>query len=229
MEKTTFNDIADSYDTIFKEFVAAHYTTKRARFIKKIFPDTRISILDVGCGTGSLLQALAAEGYNVKGVDNSAGMIKKALEKLPGMVTQADAICLPFPAGTFDLVITIVTLHHIAVKEKVRKVISEMARVAKHNGHLLIWEHNPMNPYWYLLMRRVPQDTGEERLIYPAEILRSFKNSSVIPVDIWKKGFVPDFIPACALSFFVMMEKGMEQIPGINVLLAHNVILGRKK
>ena len=32
-------------------------------------------------------------------------------------------------------------------------------------GRVLVWDHNPRNPYWGRLMARVPQDTGEERLI----------------------------------------------------------------
>ena len=40
-----------------------------------------------------------------------------------------------------------------------------MVRVARPGGRILVWDHNPRNPYWGRLMARVPQDTGEERLI----------------------------------------------------------------
>ena len=46
-----------------------------------------------------------------------------------------------------------------------------MLRVLRSGGHLLIWDHNPRNPYWNFLMKRVPQDCGEERLIHKNEIL----------------------------------------------------------
>ena len=38
-------------------------------------------------------------------------------------------------------------------------------------GRILVWDHNPRNPYWRMLMARVPQDTGEERLIPEDELL----------------------------------------------------------
>ena len=35
----------------------------------------------------------------------------------------------------------------------------------------MVWDHNPRNPYWPYLMKRVPQDIGEERLIGLEELL----------------------------------------------------------
>ena len=46
-----------------------------------------------------------------------------------------------------------------------------MARVSRPGGRIVIWDHNPRNPYWSLLMARVPQDTGEERLIGEQEVI----------------------------------------------------------
>ena len=72
---------------------------------------------------------------------------------------------LPFSADSFDVVLSVATFHHIAAPDAVRATLAEMTRVARPGGRILIWDHNPRNPYWARLMARVPQDTGEERLI----------------------------------------------------------------
>jgi hypothetical protein len=46
-----------------------------------------------------------------------------------------------------------------------------MGRVVRPAGYVLIWDHNPLNPYWPILMKRVPQDHGDERLVSVWELL----------------------------------------------------------
>jgi UDP-glucose 4-epimerase len=66
-------------------------------------------------------------------------------------------------------------MHHIAAPEAVRATLAEMVRVARPGGWVLVWDHNPRNPYWKLLMKRVPQDTGDERLIPERELLAGLR------------------------------------------------------
>ena len=49
--------------------------------------------------------------------------------------------------------------------------VREMGRVVKRGGFVVLWDHNPANPYWPILMKRVPQDSGDERLVPLAELL----------------------------------------------------------
>ena len=65
---------------------------------------------------------------------------------------------------------SVATFHHIADPGDVRVTLAEMVRVARPGGRILVWDHNPRNPYWGRLMARVPQDTGEERLIGEHEV-----------------------------------------------------------
>ncbi|MEX5635695.1 MULTISPECIES: class I SAM-dependent methyltransferase [Parafrankia] len=64
-------------------------------------------VLDVGCGTGSMVLLLASFGYEVVGVDASAPMLTQARRKADaaGLKVElhvADASSLPFPDGHFD-------------------------------------------------------------------------------------------------------------------------------
>ena len=70
-----------------------------------------------------------------------------------------------------------------------------MVRVTSPGGRVLVWDHNPRNPYWRLLMARVPQDTGEERLVGVRELVRGLADAGAEPVLVTQLGMVPDFTP----------------------------------
>lgn len=102
------------------------------------------SILDIGCGTGTL--AIAAKrrvgsAASVTGIDASPQMIararKKAL-KVGAEVTfaTADVENLPYAAGTFDVVLSTVMLHHLSEHARL-KCIGEVRRVLKPGGRFL--------------------------------------------------------------------------------------------
>ena len=82
---------------------------------------------------------------------------------------------LPFRDGSFDLALTVATLHHLETPLRVAFTIAEMGRVVRTGGFVLLWDHNPLNPYWPILMKRVPQDSGDERLVPMGEILADVK------------------------------------------------------
>ncbi|HWW82310.1 MAG TPA: methyltransferase domain-containing protein [Vicinamibacterales bacterium] len=103
------------------------------------------SVLDVGCGTGSL--AIAAERRvgptgTVQGVDASPEMIDRAHRKaMNAGVTvtfrQAVAEALPFPDSTFDAVLSTVMLHHLPRKAR-QQCVGEIRRVLKPGGRVLV-------------------------------------------------------------------------------------------
>jgi ubiquinone/menaquinone biosynthesis C-methylase UbiE len=88
-------------------------------------------VLDLGCGTGLLsLKLLRAADCRVVGVDSSAAMLdifRGKIEELglEGRVSlkKADARSLPFAKGSFDVVASTVTLHHVIEKGAVIKKI----------------------------------------------------------------------------------------------------------
>jgi hypothetical protein len=100
--------------------------------------------------------------------------------------------------------------------------------VTRAGGHVVIWDHNPKNPYWPLLMKRVPQDTGEERLVPQEEIVGDLRAAGVNDVTAQRSGLVPDFTPAALLGVVRLLEGLVERTPGLNVFCAHNVVVARK-
>jgi SAM-dependent methyltransferase len=85
-------------------------------------------VLDVGCGTGRLVEALAERGVDASGVDSSPEMLAVARRKLPhGTFVQAPAERLPFPDGAFDRVVFSLVVHLLdrpAALGEARRVLS---------------------------------------------------------------------------------------------------------
>lgn len=74
--------------------------------LRSLLPPAPASVVDLGCGTGSLTALLAGEGYDVRGLDLSERMVAAARVKAPGVeFLQGDAARAPYPPGSFDVVL----------------------------------------------------------------------------------------------------------------------------
>jgi SAM-dependent methyltransferase len=222
-----FDRIADVYDESLPAHVVEHYLRKRTAFVLGLGPAG--SMLDVGCGTGALARRLASAGYEVTGVDPSEGMLQVMRERSPEIrAVQASGTELPFDSDRFDVVLSVAAFHHIAEPGAVRATLAEMARVARPGGRILIWDHNPRNPYWSRLMARVPQDTGEERLIPAEELIGGLNAAGVQVLSVQRLGFVPDFTPRIAVGVAAGAERLAERVPRVRDFAAHNVVVATK-
>jgi ubiquinone/menaquinone biosynthesis C-methylase UbiE len=95
--------------------------------------------LEVGCGTGLILERVAAVASEASGIDLSPGMLEKARER--GLdVHEAPATKLPFEDGRFDLVYSFKVLAHVP---EIGDALSEMARVCSPGGTVLAEFYNP--------------------------------------------------------------------------------------
>lgn len=112
------------------------------------------SVLDVGCGTGSL--AIVAKRQvgtrgSVHGIDASAPMIARARRKARKGGTEVTfehgmAQSLAFPDGRFDVVLNTVMLHHLPRKTR-QESVREMRRVLRPGGRLLAVEFGGAAPH----------------------------------------------------------------------------------
>lgn len=228
MSSSHFDEIAGVYDHSLPAHVVEHYLRKRVSFVVEHCP--RGEALDVGCGTGVLAGRLAAEGYSMTGVDPSEGMLDVMREREPGIrALKASGTALPFPDASFDLVLTVAVMHHIAKPDAVRQTLREMVRVSRPGGRVLVWDHNPRNPYWGRLMAKVPQDTGEERLIPEDELTAGLRAGGAELLLSEQRGLVPDFTPRSALRAAASLERAVERTPLVRRLCAHNVILASRR
>jgi len=104
----------------------------------------RGSVLEVGVGTGLSLQHYKPD-LQVTGIDFSAEMLAKAQRKVECLhldqvvaLRQMDARTLDFPDNCFD---TVATMHVLSVVPEPERVMSEIARVLKPGGKVVITNH----------------------------------------------------------------------------------------
>jgi ubiquinone/menaquinone biosynthesis C-methylase UbiE len=93
-------------------------------------------VLDVGCGKGFLLHDLlrVAPGVEVAGLDFSEYAIEHSMDDVKPYLKQGTAAALPFPDGSFDVVISIKTLHNLTL-DLCKQEVRELERVKKPGGH----------------------------------------------------------------------------------------------
>lgn len=187
-------------------------------------------IIDVGCGTGRFLKPFSrARAF---GLDLTENMLKEA-KKYNVPLVRADAACLPFKDGSFDIVHSTGLLGVFRSKE----ILEEAARAAKKGGRVftsfpaatsvsglvtLFFMKLGYNPslldYWYT--------KDEIRKMYPGNI--KIKN-------IYRLGFEPPFqriyknIQSEWLSkFFLFLERNLRDKPLFKYFGARFLVEGTK-
>ena len=96
-------------------------------------------ILDIGCGKGFLLYDLTqvVPGIEVKGIDISDYAVKNSKEEIRSRLQVGNAADLPFEDKSFDLVISINTIHNLPADE-CKQALGEIQRVTKKNAFITV-------------------------------------------------------------------------------------------
>jgi len=119
--------------------------SRKGRLVAQLEAEERGRILDLGCGTGTLLPMIAdrAPGAVALGIDIDLDVLAVARRKLRqrGLAVRlaaARAETLPFASGSFAAVTSSLMLHHLNGEQK-RRGLAEVRRVLRRDGrfHLL--------------------------------------------------------------------------------------------
>ncbi len=96
-------------------------------------------VLDVGCGKGFLLYDFTKvlPGIEIAGVDISDYAIENAKEEVKNSLQVCHARQLPFEDNSFDLVVSITTLHNLYCMD-FHKALMEIERVGKKNKYICV-------------------------------------------------------------------------------------------
>ena len=132
---TSYDHVAELYDAA---FVDIRVRKDEWKWLGEHLPRGSFSMLDIGCGNGALLNALADRVSMGRGVDESAGIIERArlknkehtqfeFQKINGPV-------LPFDDNSFEVVTSLMSFRYLDWDP----LLSEIKRVMKPGGKFLI-------------------------------------------------------------------------------------------
>ena len=133
-----FDATAVQYDRSYdRRNLRAHPFHARLEAALGLLGEERGELLEVGTGTGRLLEALYERGWSVSAVDAAPRMVDLARARVPAVadrIAVARAEELPFPSATFDTVVAIGVLEYARMDVALR----ELVRVLRPGGRAVL-------------------------------------------------------------------------------------------
>jgi SAM-dependent methyltransferase len=203
MNEAEFDKFADEYRNIHlaniknsgedPEFFAEYKIIDIAKLTSKFGTSESLNILDYGCGIGNSIPFFKKHIKNCQ--LTAADISKKSLEiaesRFPRQAefTALTGINLPFEENKFDIIFSACVFHHIPHDEHY-SILKELRRTLKHNGILVIFEHNPYNPLTVKAVNTCPLDKNAV-LVKPRLLTSTLKNVGLQNTTITYRIFFP--------------------------------------
>ncbi|PIN74434.1 hypothetical protein COV20_00200 [Candidatus Woesearchaeota archaeon CG10_big_fil_rev_8_21_14_0_10_45_16] len=148
MREGAFDRFAWIYDPIMK--LMRRNRSLRKRIESSAGFNAAVSVLDVGGGTGLLIDSLADKVKEITILDPSRKMLSKnknpKIKKIQGIVQK-----MPFRDEKFDIILCVDSFHHFTNgsqkrqwQETITNSLKELKRVLKRDGTLIIVEFDPL-------------------------------------------------------------------------------------
>jgi ubiquinone/menaquinone biosynthesis C-methylase UbiE len=161
--------LVEHYDQTSRAYHQDHYLHAgeysplryRQHYVEQMIASLRLPsgsrVLDVGCGPGELIMSLLKQGYEVRGIDISQGMVDEANRTVRengfadrGLIALGDIERLDFEDGYFDVVVAAGVIEY---QKQDDPALAEMNRVLKPGGHMIL---NVTNKYAYSTLFETP-------------------------------------------------------------------------
>jgi len=158
MSKEVWNEYYSKKSAVsrFIEYVNERYFSRvfEGNLVRIVGGVRGVHLLEAACGSGVLSARLAKRGAEVTLLDISRNALKIASENLDvhcarGTILKADILKMPMNEGSFDVVWNQGVIEHFDVPED---VVSEMLRVTKKDGYLVIFVPAFLSPLHFVYM-----------------------------------------------------------------------------
>ncbi len=126
------------FDKIY-QWVRRYTIQKKVKLISRY--KSKGSMLDIGCGTGHLLDGFRKRGWNTVGIEPNPMALKFAIEEL-NLEVHGEETLLKFPNQCFDVVSMWHVLEHV---HDVHERLDQVFRILKHDGLAVIAIPNPLS------------------------------------------------------------------------------------
>ena len=101
------------------------------------------SVLDVGCGFGSLTECLRQRGFQATGIDLLRESVAAGKARYPEAdLRLATSDDLDFPDGSFDTIVLKDTIHHVYEEDDINAFLGQVRRIVR--KRLIVLDPNPM-------------------------------------------------------------------------------------
>ena len=160
MNRAEFDRFADEYRALHQRSIAVsgespeYFAEYKIVDLKRVVGAGTTGIetgrfLDVGAGIGASVPYFRKHfpRAHLTCVDVSTRSLRIGIERSAGngSFVAFDGRRLPFDDAAFDCVFANCVFHHIAPADQ-RALLQDLRRVLKRDGHVVIYEHNPLNP-----------------------------------------------------------------------------------
>jgi ubiquinone/menaquinone biosynthesis C-methylase UbiE len=220
MRKAEFDQFAEEYATMHANNISASGEAPPffARYkIADVIEELKSrgvegnAVLDFGSGIGNSIPFFAELMPDARLVctDISRRSLDISQQRFPDVTAEYTEITeekLPFADEEFDLVFSACVFHHIPHAEHAHW-LSELRRVTRKGGALLIFEHNPLNPLTVSAVNQCPFDEHAV-LICACNFSRRLKDTGWSEVRTAYRIFFPNF-----LAFARPLEKWLRWLP----------------
>jgi SAM-dependent methyltransferase len=189
-------------------------------------------VLEIGCGTGELLRALAgATKARITGVDVAPALIARAAHDAPANshVVAGDIEHLPFPDASFDAVVGNAVLHHLRFDH----AVPELLRVLRPGGRLCFTEPNMLNPQIFLernvgFVGRALDNSPGETAFVRWRLARDLASLGVVDVTIRPFDFLYPLTPERLIGAVERVSNTLERVPGLREIAGSLFITGQR-
>lgn len=177
IEKIFYEKTGEKYDVLMSNNNFQYFIQRRKEILKSLqIKDKGSLILDLGCGTGIYKDAFTNDQI-VIGSDYSFSALKCYKDKWnQSKLINSDACFIPLKSNSIDLIIVFGLIHHLY--SKVDLLLTEIKRVLRKGGLVIIDEPNGYNVLWFLLLSSEigkQIDGGITKLVTPTFLKKKLK------------------------------------------------------